>query len=213
MTLLAGAIGLLPLRWCRFLGRRLGLLAHRVAAGERRRALSNLRLAFPEKTEAERARIARLCFRGLGENLLELCAVRRRPRLAAEIVREAPGDLAPLDEALGGGKGCLVISGHIGSWELAARAVASRGHEVVAVARRFHDPGLGALVEGFRSSGGVITLARGAPGTVKTLLRQIRKGGAIFMLVDQDTSVPSLFVPFFGRPAKTPRGPADLALR
>jgi Kdo2-lipid IVA lauroyltransferase/acyltransferase len=207
------ALGLLPLGLARRLGRGLGRLAHALAAKQRTLAHEHLRLAFPDRDEDFVRATALECFAGLGENVLELCVARRRPSLAEGLVRMEPEDMAALDEALAEGKGCLVVSGHIGSWELAARALAGRGYEVVAVARRFHDPGLGALIEGFRARGGVVTLPRGAPGTVRRLLSQIRKGGAIFVLVDQDTRVPSVFVPFFGRTAKTPRGPAELALR
>lgn len=184
-----------------------------MAGRHRALAKEHIRLAFPESSEQFIDDTCKSCFIGLGEHLLELCVVRRRAGLVDEIVKTDPEDMAPLDDALSEGNGCIVITGHIGSWELAARALARRGYGVAAVARRFHDPGLGALVESFRAAGGVETLPRGEPKTVRRLLTQLRSGGMIFMLVDQDTSVPSVHVPFFGRLAKTPRGPADLVYR
>ncbi len=197
----------------RRLGRALGRVAHLVAARERRRAEEHFRVAFPDAGDDEVKGTIRDCFVNLGEHALELCVARKLDRDMDRHVSIDPDDVAPLDEALSEGKGCIVITGHIGSWELAARSMVAKGYEVVAVARHFTDRGLGDMVDRLRESGGVVALPRGAPGTVKKLLRQIRGGGALFMLIDQDTKVPSVFVPFFGRPAKTPRGPAELALR
>ncbi len=214
--LLQGALsllGLLPVGLARRLGRATGLLAHCLLRRQRALSHRHLRLAFPKEDKAFVRRTARASFAGLGENLFELCAVGSSDEAVGGLVRASKEDLAPLDEALAEGRGCIVVTGHIGNWELAARALSERGYDCAAVARRFHDPGLGDPIEKLRSKGGVKTLARGAPGTVRDLLRQLRNGGIIFMLVDQDTNVPSVFAPFFGKEAKTPRGPAELALR
>ena len=54
---------------------------------------------------------------------------------------------------------------------------------------------------------------RGSEGAARQLLAALRKGGALGMLIDQDTKVDGVWVPFFGRPAFTPVGAAKIALR
>ncbi len=201
----------LPLGWARALGRAAGGLAYHLARGTRRLGERHLSVAFPEADAAFVRRTLRACFRGLGENLMEnVVAHRLDGRLAEYVAIEGE---ACLEAALAEGRGVIVVTAHLGNWELAARALVARGREVVAIARRFHDPGLGRLVERHRAEGGVKTLLRGERSTPFRMVRHLKRGGALFMLVDQDTDVPSLFAPFFGRLAKTPRAPADLSLR
>src|SRR5919206_221615 len=81
------------------------------------------------------------------------------------------------------------------------------------IAKRSADEKLNALVERFRAEGGNRTLWRDDPGTGRELIRLFRQGGALGILIDQDTRVQGVFVPFFGRLAYTPRAVGDLALR
>ena len=104
-------------------------------------------------------------------------------------------------------------AGHLGNWELMARLVTRVGRPVHAVAKRGGDARLMGLVEHWRRQGGVTTLWREDASTARALLRVFRRGEVLGILVDQDTAVQGVWVPFFGRPAFTPRAPADLALR
>ena len=81
------------------------------------------------------------------------------------------------------------------------------------VARALEESGLNELLVAFRRRFGTETLERGAPGAARRLLRVLRAGGALGMLIDQDTRVEGVWVPFFGRPAFTPVGAAKIALR
>jgi Kdo2-lipid IVA lauroyltransferase/acyltransferase len=68
-------------------------------------------------------------------------------------------------------------------------------------------------VEEFRARGGVRSIWRGHEGAVRQMLRALKAGEILGLLIDQDTRAQNLFVPFFGTPAATPRAAADLALR
>jgi KDO2-lipid IV(A) lauroyltransferase len=206
-------LGLLPLRPALALGRFLGWLAFHLVRGERRRAEANLRLAYPGADDAFVTGTVRQMFVNLGEHAMETVCIRRVDRRLPGWVRFEAADRAILDRALAAGKGAIVLSGHVGNWELAARFLAREGYEVVAIGRESHDPGLQRLIDDLRASGGVRILHRGHRLTPVKMLRQFQKGGSLFLLVDQDTDVPSVFVPFFGMPAKTPRAPADLCRR
>ncbi|WP_350356873.1 lysophospholipid acyltransferase family protein, partial [Escherichia coli] len=65
----------------------------------------------------------------------------------------------------------------------------------------------------FRARGGVRSIWRGQEGAARAMLRALRSGEILGILIDQDTRVQSLFVPFFGELAATPRAAADLAIR
>jgi KDO2-lipid IV(A) lauroyltransferase len=84
---------------------------------------------------------------------------------------------------------------------------------LAAVGKENVDPRLNRLVDRFRSRGGLRNVWRGQPGAAVAMLRALRRGELLAMLIDQDTNVQNVFVPFFGRPAATPRAPADLVVR
>jgi KDO2-lipid IV(A) lauroyltransferase len=122
-------------------------------------------------------------------------------------------DPALLRAGLARGKGIVFVTGHLGNWELMARLVARVGAPVSAVAKRGGDERLMGIIERWRRDGGVTTLWREDPSTARALLRVFKRNEVLGILVDQDTRVQGVWVPFFGRPAYTPRAPGDLALR
>jgi KDO2-lipid IV(A) lauroyltransferase len=107
----------------------------------------------------------------------------------------------------------LFVSGHVGNWELLARRVALAGYPCQTIAKETTDPRLTRLVERFRAAGKLKSIWRGQDGAAKAMLKALKGGEILGMLIDQDTKVQSVHVPFFGHPASTPRAAADLALR
>ncbi|MCK8497777.1 MULTISPECIES: lysophospholipid acyltransferase family protein [Myxococcus] len=203
----------LPLGWARALGSLLGGWAYAIAGGERRKALKSLGTAFPEKSDAQRQALARASFRHLGAAALEVACTGALDRGLESLVAWPEADRAVLDAALAKGKGVVFISGHVGNWELLARRVARAGYPSQSIAKETTDPRLTKLVERFRERGGVRSIWRGQDGAARAMLRALRAGEILGLLIDQDTKVQSLFVPFFGQLAATPRAAADLAVR
>ena len=203
-------IALIPLGPAVRLGAFLGGLGYRLLGQTRRLALRHLEQAFPEKAEAERQEIARRMFVHLGMSAMEVTSIRS---YADRIERYMDIDPAPLQAALAQGKGIVFVTGHLGNWELMARAVAKVGAPVSAVAKRGGDARLMGLIEGWRQDGAVTTLWREDASTARALLRVFKENRVLGILCDQDTNVQGVWVPFFGRPAWSPRAPADLALR
>jgi KDO2-lipid IV(A) lauroyltransferase len=193
-------------------GTALGWLAWHLVPRQRRLAREQLRLAFPEKTDRERDGIGRASFANLGRAALETA---RADRLDIR----ALVDLDPRDEALlraahAEGKGVVVATAHIGAWELFARRIAALGIPCGTVAKESHDPRITALLKNTREDGGLRVFWRGAPMSAREILRFLQRENGIFgILIDQDTRVAGHFVPFFGRPAFTPRAAGDLAAR
>lgn len=190
----------------------LGMLANIVAVRERRRANKQLRAAIPELTDADRRSIVRRMFIHLARCGAELTHLPRMLRDGRYVhVSDAVRRL--FDEALSEGKGVLVATGHIGNWELLAQVVANLGYPVSTIAGPLYDPRLTRWVDRERSGHGLGVIWRGNRGGSKEMLRVFRDQGILALLIDQDTRVKGVFVPFFGKPAHTPAAAAALALR
>lgn len=207
------AVSALPLRLAQRLGRGFGALAFRIAGKERRKALASLERAFPEQSSADRWALARACFLHLGQAAFELACIRQLDRDVARYIEWPEADRAALSQALSRGKGVVFVTGHVGNWELLARRVALAGFPAQSIAKETSDRGTTALIEQFRLSGGVRSIWRGQDGAARQMLRALKHGEILGLVIDQDTKVQSVFVPFFGIPAATPRAAADLALR
>jgi KDO2-lipid IV(A) lauroyltransferase len=204
-------LGLLPLGPALWLGGAAGRLAHRLAGKTRALALSHLAFAFPEKTPAEREAICRDMFVHLGRSSTELASNRWYDRRLDSYVELSPPGL--LAEVMARGRGMVFVTGHIGSWELLARRIARAGVPNAVIAKSGGDRKLNELAARFRAEGGVTTLWRESPETGRAIIKTFRAGKALGLLIDQDTRVQGVFVPFFGRLAFTPRAAADFALR
>lgn len=202
----------LPLGAVLALGRGLGGLACRLQPRRRERARQGLcrSLGLPEGSRSLEEAV-RGVFTGLGMNLTELLWVAARPaRLEERVVYDG---LEHLRAARGMGKGVLVITGHLGSWEMLAAAMVHAGLPLTTIAREAADGGVNAFLLGLRSRLGVRTSLRGSGGAARSILRTLRDGDLLGALIDQDIRAEGTFVEFFGRPAFTPTGPVALALR
>jgi Kdo2-lipid IVA lauroyltransferase/acyltransferase len=191
------------------LGERVGDAA-RIAGLRRRVAETNLALALPELESARRSAILREHYRELGR----VCAEYAR---LAELVH-APGDsvvarvtgLEHIERARAAGRGVILLTGHFGNFELLG-AWLGRQHPVSFVVKPLSNPGVEAWIAHERAAAGVTCIPIGAG--VRLAVRALRENRCIAMLADQDARRHGVFVPFMGRLASTPIGPAALALR
>jgi KDO2-lipid IV(A) lauroyltransferase len=207
------ALALLP----RSLGMALGTAAGRagwVLAGKTRRLiLGHLALALPELSPVEREAIGRACLVHLAWLAAEVVTLDRGQGCIEAYVSFAPGAEALLRELMAPGRGLVMVSGHIGHWELLAQRLALTGIPCATIAKAGHDAKLTDLLGRFRAAGSIEVLLRDAPGTARTMIRCLKQGKLLGLLIDQDTRVQGVFVPFFGQEAWTPRAAGDLALR
>ena len=209
----AHLFALVPLRVALAVGAAVGRAAWLLARSNRRRMLAQLALAFPEKTEEERGAIARRSLVHLGRLAAEVVTLPRWRARLPDYVSLAPGTEAVLRTATERGRGIVYVAGHVGNWELMAQRVPMLGFGAATIAKATLDRGLNALIERARAEGGVETLWREDPSTARAMIRCFKQNRMLGILIDQDTSVQGVFVPFLGRPAYTPRAAADLALR
>jgi KDO2-lipid IV(A) lauroyltransferase len=201
----------LPERWALEVGATLGWLAGSVARVRRRVADANLARAFPDRDRGWRDRVARASYRNLGREAVATFLFAGEP--AARVLErtpEATGVDAMLD-AVRAGRGLILVTGHLGNWEMAGGAAAARGAPLAAVsvrqANRLFDDALVAS----RASLGVSTIRRG--NARREVLEALRAGRVVGLVADQDARERGVFVDFLGTPASTARGPALFALR
>ncbi len=212
LPLLQASLGGLPWRIVLAAGAALGWLAYLVQPRRRRRARENLARSFEGELGPRQIRsLVRRVFTGLGMNLAETCWVAARPSRGERLVEIDGWEHLQAARALG--KGLVLITGHVGSWDLMASVVARRGIPVSVIARESRDGRVNEFMVSLRSRLGVRSILRGSTGAARAILRTLRSGEALASIIDQDTRVQGIFVEFFGRPAFTPTGPISLALR
>ena len=189
-----------------------GTLAYYFLAGARVKAKKNLERCFPEKTKKEICGIVKNIFINEAKNFFELANF---PRMDSAFLRSISSieNSHLIKEGIKKGKGILFVSAHTGNWEITAAAVADMGVPVNVVAKKIYIEKLNDMLVGYRTSKNVDVILRDAPDTGRKLLKALKKGEIIAMLIDQDTNVPGVFVDFFGEPAWTPSGLAVLALK
>lgn len=190
-----------------------GNLAYLFAGRERRKMLSNLQKAFgDEKSPKELKRIARKTFIHFGVLLFEILKI---PRMTPGRVKKSMTfeGLELIQRTIASGRGVVIATGHIGNWELMGAAAAQLGIPVNVIARRINDARLNDLVIGLRAKAGIRTIMRESPDSAKQILRCLKRGEMLALLIDQDLRADGVFVPFFGRQAYTPVGAAALAQR
>lgn len=208
--LFAGPARLLPRRMAEELGGAVGWLAGTVFRIRRADVDRHLGIAFPDRSEEWRCRVARACYRHLGRegvvtlrlSSLDPGRVRERTRIRG---------LEALKGALADGRGAVVVTGHLGNWEVGGAALAARGIALDAVALRQGNPFFHREAVRARERLGMrVVHKRHAPGEA---LRSLREGRAVALVGDQNPISGGIEVSFFGRPANTARGAATLALR
>jgi KDO2-lipid IV(A) lauroyltransferase len=188
----------------------LGAVGARVFERDRRRAIENLAVAFPEVPAPIREALARATFRALGRNIFEALRLSGMP---PEKIRERVARVEGMQhfvDAYRAGKGIVVATGHIGCWELMPAYFVSIGYPVSVVARRMKSERLNTKLNTMRALAGVLSVDRDEKP--RRMLEILRRGEILGILIDQHTSVAGMYVPFFDRPAYTPTAVAKMAL-
>ncbi|MBM4193485.1 MAG: lysophospholipid acyltransferase family protein [Gemmatimonadetes bacterium] len=168
--------------------------------------------AFPDWDAARVRATAKAAYGNLGRVAVEATLLSRRGSPAVLEMFEEPGGWETVAAANARGRGLIFIAGHLGNWELSGAYIAARGLDVHAIARGMANPLSDRYFRRTRERLGMQVMHD--QEAVRRVPRVLRAGGAVGFLSDQATvGLASTFVPFFGRPAKTPRGAAVFALR
>lgn len=209
--LLSHWVLMLPERLAKAMGNWVGDAAFFILAKHRRSALEHLSMALGERWDkASLSYTARMCFRNLALTAIECVRLERMGKEKILNMIEIVG-WEYVEEARSRGRGGIFVTGHLGNWELSAVYVALRGLPMNVIARRIYIEGLDSQLVELRRRLGVRTIYRDQ--SMRVMLRCLHRNEFLGILPDQDVrKVGGIFVPFFGRPALTPVGPALLAI-
>ena len=193
-------------------GHRLGSLIWRFGRRDRERTLAHLELAFPDLSETERSEIGRRATQSIGVSIAEYFHLAHRGPEAARPQLQIEG-WEHVESARRKSPLIMIATGHCGNWELLGPTFHSKGELLTGLVRTLEDAWTEASMTRFRRRLGSVTIQRSESDSATKLLSLRRRGGYLLALIDQDIRAQSVYVPFFGRLAHTPVGPAQLALR
>jgi KDO2-lipid IV(A) lauroyltransferase len=204
-------LGILPRPLSRAFAIALSQLVYLLHFRLRQVGMRNLAMVFPEKSNAERARILRGEFTSLGRQLAELCQFPRyTPQNIDQVV--VYDGLENYERAYARGKGVLFLTAHFGGWELSAFAHSLHGHWLHVVMRPMDNVYLDRMIRRYRTMHGNQTVDK--DDFVRGLLAAMKAGEVVGILMDTNMTPPQgIFVNFFGIPACTASGLARIALR
>jgi len=209
---------LLFVKFLRILPRRLaiglmrfwGRLTYLLAGRQRQKAIRHLTMAYGgEKSAVEIESLAQqvfLHFFTAAADLVRLPVILKKginKLVSVEGIEHLDNALKMTDT------GIIMLTAHFGNWELLGAWLAQNGYPLRVVGRPLFDPRLDEILVATRNQAGYTNIARGS-GT-REIIRSLKEGYAVGMLIDQDTKVQGTFVNFFGRPTHTPTGPVILA--
>jgi KDO2-lipid IV(A) lauroyltransferase len=196
--------------WLRFCGL-LGSIAYYFAAETRKLTVKHLHMAFPEKSDKEVIALAKKTFNMLGKNSGEVLRSTGMEKYAEVEKFVVTTGYENFEQANAKGKGVVFIGCHLGAFDLGVTNMALRGWKPNVVGTPLKDKRLNDLLWKHRNKYGAVAVERGKE--TFTLLKTLKSGGLIALLIDQDTKVKSCFVDFFGMPASTPIGATVLAMK
>ena len=116
-----------------------------------------------------------------------------------------------LDRVLARGKGVIMVTAHLGSWEVGGAALAAMGYSVTTVAGVQFSPALSPHIKKIKQDLGIDVVS--STTGLKRILKALARGEIVALHIDGDRFVGGVEVPFFGRKAVFPGGPAVLSVR
>jgi len=207
----ARGLGWLPRPVARLLGAGVGRAVYALAGRLRKTGLRNLELAMPELSAAERRQTLKRLYRNLGWQLAEFCRMQSySPANTADWIRYEGLERYLAAELRG--KGVLILTGHLGAWELSSFYHSLMGHPMGMVIRRLDNRRLDGFVNQIRCLHGNWVLHK--DDFARGLITAMRQGESVGILMDTNMTPPQgVFVDFFGTPACTASGLARVALK
>lgn len=192
-------LALAPLGFAHRLGGAFGRLVALVPNRQRRNTLINIGLCQPHLTRRQAIELRNQCLREFGKTYLEIARLwLKPPEQVLSLVREVRGgELLKRPP----GKGLIVLSPHLGAWELAGLYLAAQGPTAI-----FYKPQkyLDDLIVASRRRSGA-TLAPITARGIRALVQALERGDYVGILPDQAPRADkgAVFAPFFGIPAYT----------
>ncbi|HVS59404.1 MAG TPA: lysophospholipid acyltransferase family protein [Gemmatimonadaceae bacterium] len=194
------------------IGEKLGALGYRPLGIRKRVVERQIAAAFPDLGHEAVVSLARESYEHLGRTFIETALLEGLGKDGLQRLVETVEGWDEVEDVMAKGRGAVMVTGHIGNWELAGGYVAARGIPLDAIVRGMANPLFDSYINHTREEMGMTVVHDSE--AVRRTPRSLRAGRAVAFVADQGVlGLASTFVPFFGRPAKTPRGAAVFALR
>lgn len=210
--LVVGFLRLLGWRAASWVGGRIARLIYKPIGIRRGVVERQIAAAFPDLTPSAVESLAAQSYESLGRTSIETAIMpgTSREDILARVERVEGWE--HVEAGLAAGAGVILVTGHLGNWEFGGAYFAARGVPIDVVARGMANPIFEAYVGRTRRKIGMEVIHD--KDAVRRTPRSLRDNRCVAFVSDHDAlGLASTFVPFFGRPAKTPRGPAVFALR
>ena len=187
------------------LGRGAGILYYRFIKKQRQRAIRQM-MAGLSISEEEAKKLVRASFINMATNVFEIFYL---PNLNEKNFRDYMDieHLERLTDALAEGRGVVVLTGHVGTWEWLSAAFTLTGLPVTAIAKPQPNEQYTRVLNDLRATIHVEIFSRGT-SELLAAARALKQGKILGFLADQDAGPGGAFIDFLGRPASTPMGPA-----
>lgn len=205
LMFLSRLVRLLPYGALLFLGRIFGNLYYIFIKKQRERAVSQMMPAL-KISESEARKLVRESFVNLARNMLEILYM---PNLNEKNLSEyiEIDHLDRMKNALAGGHGVVVLTGHVGTWEWLSASFTLNGLPVTAIAKLQPNQEYSRALDDLRATINVEIFNRGT-SELLAAGRALKKGKILGFLADQDAGPGGAFINFLGKVASTPMGPA-----
>jgi KDO2-lipid IV(A) lauroyltransferase len=207
-----GLVRALPRRLALALARLIGRVSYYLVSRQRAKVLKHLRLVWGAEWDSPKIEsVARRVFENMAMTAVDVV---RFPFLTQDGLRDwliYTDEFNRVNRLLDENKGAILLTAHLGNWELCAAVFGVMGYHGAVVGRRIYYEPFNRLIVQLRESVRVRTIYRDS--SPKEMLRVLKQNQILGMLADQDVdSVEGVFVNFFGKPAYTPTAPVRLAL-
>ncbi|MDD5692536.1 MAG: lysophospholipid acyltransferase family protein [Candidatus Omnitrophica bacterium] len=170
---------------------------------------NNLAVIFPERSRGELRRISIMVFRNFAKYLVDFFRFEKLNRKYIDKKIKLEG-MHHFEAALSAGKGAVVLTAHLGNWELGGVVIAQLGYPFWVVALPHKSKKVNDFFDSQRSSKGVKVIAMGK--AVRSCISEIRNNHLVALVGDRDFTGKGMLVDFFGKPTHFPEGPAALSL-
>ena len=201
-------VGLLPISARSALGGAVGNLVGRLPLREARIAASQLQAFLPE---ASPSRVVPKIFENVGRSMME--SLNLQPFLKPPFTHISCPQWDAILEWTKEDRPIIALTAHTGNWDLLGAYTIARGIPLATVGKEARNPNVQVALRSMREAYGIDTIWRSDRSGIKRIVGCFKERRVMAALIDQDTRVDSVFVPFLGTPAKTPSALVDLGKR
>lgn len=189
-----------------------GAIAFLVAGRERKKTLLHLTWAYgEEKSPREIRELGKKVFVHFAKVTVEVLRFPKLTREQLEQLIDKGNGFPVLDQVLSKGRGMILLTAHLGNWELMGAFLRLNNYPGALVGKKIYYDKFNDVLLELRSKATLRTIYQDAPA--KEFLKVLEQNEILALLTDQDIDrLDGIFVPFFGRPAYTLTAPVKMAL-